>query len=370
MIEEVLEALNISYKVLSSGNISASCPFAPFTHSGGQDKHPSFTALNLGVNDFIFHCFACGVKGNKNSFKKLAIRYNLWRDIATVYSKYEDLSNVISYLPSFEESYLKKYSIKGLRRPKEPQQNEAPREKLQEILPYLKKYTTYLEKRGIDRQVAYDFKLGFDDKKKAIIFPIFNSDYKLVAYSYRFLAGEKKYHHLPGFAYGNHFYGEHQLNQYVFSLAFGIDGDERMFKKVSRYFTKVFEENRIKINHNYLFIVEGFFDVLKLYSFGFLAVATMGHSAISPRRRALLISYVLNHSRFAELSGDSTSKARFIILGDGDKSGKDYVLKLYKDLKTDFVTVSQLVCPEGKDPADFSTREEFILVFKSKLSCI
>lgn len=367
MITEIFEALGIKYKVLSSGNLSASCPFAPFTHSGGVDKHPSFTALELGVNDFVFHCFACGVKGNKVSFKKLALKYGLWRDIAAIYSKYEDLANVVSYLPDFEQTYFRRYSIKGLRQPRQDKTSDVPREKLAEVVPLLKKYVSYLSTRGIDREVAFDFKIGYDANKRAIIFPIFDVNYKFVAYSYRFLTGERKYYHLPGFVYGDYFYGEHQLNQYVFSLVWGIDGDEKMFQKVTKYFTKLFAQNRINLNYDYLFIVEGFFDVLKLYSFGFLSVATMGHSSISSRRRGLLINYILNHSRFSEMMGNTKSRPHIVVLGDGDKSGKEFADKLYREIKEDFLAVSRLICPDGMDPADFKTREEFIKFLSDNL---
>ena len=132
-----------------------------------------------------------------------------------------------------------------------------------------------------------------------------------------------------------------------------------MFKKVHAYFSSYCDNTKLNLNYSMLFIVEGFFDVLKLYQFGFLGVSTMGHSSISARRRGLLFRYFLDLHRFSELTGQNVS-GKIVVLGDGDSAGRKYANTLYKELKSDFLRVGMCICPSGKDPADFENKEEFV----------
>jgi len=363
MVEEILRALNLKFKLTSSGNYVASCPFGS-RHSDGFDRHPSFSAVDLNDNDFLFNCFACGVKGNSRIFARLSKEYGFYHLVQPVLDRILNPSpkERVKSLQSFTSIYAQRILGKPLRSNVNRSHNFdeiVPSPDLNdEIKERLLRYTPYLAKRGIDRAIAKDFKIGYDERDNSILIPIFTEDLKLVAFSKRFIRGTKKYKHSSSFRYSNIFYGEHLLNRdIILSSFFQLEAEN--YKDSLSFVSSRIENGLVNLSYKYLFIVEGFFDVMKIYSFSYPAIAIMGSSNLTGRRLHLLLNYFVLYSKVCSLKGTQPDNY-IVILGDGDSAGKHYVDEMYKVLQKEFLRVIKLICPSGLDPGDFGTREEFI----------
>jgi DNA primase len=357
MVEEILTALGRRYRVTSSGNYIASCPFSLANHKNGVDRHPSFTMLPIDNDDFVFHCFACGVKGNKVVFARLAKEHGFYDRIRDIFERYGFSDNPkirITKLENFDGLYWRKLIGQPLikRKVSGTLENEGVED---DIKQRLLRYVKYYEKRRISKELAYDFKLGYDERDKAVIFPLFTKELKLVAYSKRYInKGFLKYKHKSGFKFSLTFYGEHLLNENIIYSTFvpGIEGQHLEFVRSK------LKNGLVDLNYKFLFIVEGPFDVLRIYDFGYPALGFMGNSGFEERRLSLLFGYYKSYAKLAELAGISND-CYVILLPDGDNAGKIYAEKLGKELSKHFIRVYTVLAPSGLDPSDFQNKEVF-----------
>ena len=64
-VQAILEHIGVSTEGVvptSKGQVSVSCPLAPWTHKSDVDEHPSLS-VNVSKTPSVFHCFACGESG-------------------------------------------------------------------------------------------------------------------------------------------------------------------------------------------------------------------------------------------------------------------------------------------------------------------
>jgi len=275
-----------------------SCPFA-YLHLDGDDKTPSFA---IHKETGVWHCFTCGEKGTLVSLiKKLK---NVSDSVAQqIIQGYEDVS--------FQR--IKK-KLSNLRE----QHSERKAEVKVITLPGLvevetcKKALQYLQNRGLYLNVIRKFNIQFCQRglyKDRLIIPIFY-ERKCVGFIARDITdqAESKYL-LPS---------EFKKSKYLFNID--------------------------TINSNKpVWLVEGVFDVLKLFQFGLRNVVAVFGSEVSDTQVALLLR---KNVREVVLCFDSDQA--------GTKVMKNFIRKYNQFFK---VCVTQL--PDLKDPGDLSTIDEF-----------
>jgi DNA primase len=227
------------YQLLSSlkprgDELVGLCPFCQ------QDYYPTSFSANTRKN--IFHCFACGVKGNVLDFvcqkEKVSIR---------------------EAGLSLQDWFLKE------KPPVSPQESLNPPLTFQ--LKKLKKDHPYLKERGLKKETIEEFGLGYCQRglmKGRIVIPIYDERGQLVAYAGRYPAsqvpqGESKYLFPPNF----------KKNLLLYNLQRAKDFSQ--------------EEG--------LILVEGFFEVFDLWQKGVKNVVSLMGISLSPEQEKLLLSH-------------------------------------------------------------------------------
>ena len=314
-IETVLSYVNIVDEVSGfvklkkvGQNYSGLCPF----HS---EKTPSF---HVNETKGLYYCFGCGKGGNVIGFLK---------DI-----KGDSFKEVIDYLK-------KKYNIPledtKFYRTAQTAANEAPLKKIlnlalnfyyENLFVYMSSsghIMKYLKDRGIDENTARDFKLGYAGFGNGLTALLLNNKADLdIAVNAGLLI--KKQEHNRG-------YSDRFVNKLIIpimdragepvALASRIilkEGEASPLnfpKYINTNNSEIFVKNNTLYGldkalpfikkENAVFVVEGYFDMITLYSRGVKnAVATMG--------TALSKNHIVNLSRLCD---------EIILLYDGDKAG-------------------------------------------------
>ena len=314
-IETVLSYVNIVDEVAGfvklkkvGQNYSGLCPF----HS---EKTPSF---HVNESKGLYYCFGCGKGGNVIGFLK---------DI-----KGESFKEVIDYLK-------KKYNIPledtKLYKSDKIRENEAPLKKIlnlalnfyyENLFVYMSSsghIIKYLNDRGIDENTARDFKLGYAGFGNGLAALLLNNKVDLdTAVNAGLLIKKPEY---------NRGYSDRFVNKLIIpimdragepiALASRIilrEGEASPLnfpKYINTNNSEIFVKNNTLYGldkalpfikkENAVFVVEGYFDMITLYSKGIKnVVATMG--------TALSKNHIVNLSRLSD---------EIILLYDGDKAG-------------------------------------------------
>jgi DNA primase len=315
LIEDVLSKLDIvdvisSYITLkpSGRNFIALCPF----HA---EKTPSFV---VSPEKQIFKCFGCGVGGN----------------VITFLEKYENLS--------FKEALKRAAQLAGIELSRDIYEDERTSE-LEEAAykaalffnAQIESVNEYLESRGINRELANKFLLGFapsgytkeigikeETQRKLnlisssgkeffsgrLIIPIFNHSGKVVAFGARALK-------------------ENQQPKYINSP------ESEIFKKSFILFG--FNQSRDEIlKRREIIIVEGYFDVISLYGCGI-------RNVVAPMGTSLTKEQAKTARRYAD---------KVILMFDGDSAGRKATLRassIFSEIGIETWVVS---LPQGEDP--------------------
>jgi len=354
--DDIARALGLQYKITTTGNYVLNCPFAPWTHTGGKDENPSFTALD--VNDgFIFNCFACGVRGNHFRFYELAQKYNF---ASQIYDLFKDRFWDIKIDDFDPFKHYKRFKFKKT-------EGEAVKTDYEKIKDKLLIYHSYLKQRGIDEKIAFAFLLGYDDEKKGIIIPVYDINLNPVAYSLRLINENNpslKYLHEKYYKVSEYWYAEFLLNPLVQAFYWKKEPPMENDNRGKLYVDFISDKIDHYLDYSVLFIVEGFFDAMKIFSFNFPAIAFSGVPTVTYRRISVLNEYIKNFNYFIGNSG-KILYPRIIALTDGDEAGKKYVEHFQKNLKPHVYNLVCLYCPKGMDPGDFKDKNEFIEFLKS-----
>ncbi len=302
-------------------NFTALCPFHP-------EKTPSFV---VSPEKQIFKCFGCGVGGNAITFVE----------------KYEGIS--------FLEAVRRVAEICGVELPQEGFKEREEGAELEEFgyraaklfNSHLEKVLPYLQERGVDRETAERFLLGYAPKgylkelkgvpKEALealglinssgreffsdrlIIPIFNHSGKVVAFAGRALREESppKYINSP---------------------------ESSLFKKGSLLYGFYQSKEEI-LKSRKVIVVEGYFDVISLHRLGLKgAVAPMGTSLTE------------NHGRFIKRYCNKP-----LLLFDGDGAGRKATVRsagIFLKLGCEPLVVQ---LPDGEDPDSLSRRNPELL---------
>lgn len=244
----VLEALGARRIKPEGSRVSAGCPFAPYRHTEGTDKNPSFVMEVNPSGPSKFFCYACKAAGKK----AISLLY-CWKDCTGEWRS--DLHDLIRDQEggSLRERYGKLGSYDERRRMTRRPRTETSWEvkgyerafTLDDYGEILKTIPSYAIHRGITKEQAKRWKIGFDQEWQRMFITILDETQKMVGYSKRAILGdqEPKYLHAKDMAKEKYLYGE------------------------------AFLDRRVRLG----FISEGFMDVLALERYGWKnPLGTMG----------------------------------------------------------------------------------------------
>ena len=302
-IEDILNLLKLS---LTNGklkdienkgdNLLVTCPH----HDGGHENKP---ACNIYIgNDTelpygYFNCFVCGEKG---SFLKFVAECF---DAPESYAKAWLLKNFGGEL--INKAFFMGPAI-------DINKNKVKKQGLDEsILDKYQKWTPYLAKRKLSREVCELFKVRYDPKYRQVIFPAYDMRGRLVMMPKRSIDTKT-------------FYLDKDVEKPVYCLDYIM-------------------KNNIKT----AVITEGPFDCLTSYEYGYPAVATLG--------------------KISDYQIEQLNKSCLTVLYacfDNDDAGRSFLATLKRKLTKRIIIIETKFPNNRKDINDMS-KEEFEKVIKS-----
>lgn len=351
-IEYVLRQLGCD-KINTHGDwVASSCPLASWKHRSGSDKHPSFSVAVDAEGVSGCKCHACNFKGsllellwtvkrlskrnmddlmlfvrrnNGGGFDGLVEKIHQKRKLEAeteaapkpVFPAWDSSREVAGItglvqgdwvkkldggddLPILPESTLKKFKpCEGV------------------VLDYLtgSGESDFGERRALTPQMLADWELCWDSSFRKITIPVRDLKKRLVGYSQRSLDPKKvkgpKYMHSKGFKRDFYLYGE-------------------------QYWSEVKREACC--------IIEGFFDAMRLRSYGYAVAATMGTHLSDFQIEKLVRNF-----------------ERFIIVPDGDEPGYE-AARVWRDKLSVRLPTTVARTPLGYDPDNFSEKQSHALL--------
>ena len=326
------------------------CPFH-------NDTHPS---MSISPEKQIFMCFVCHHGGNVFTFLQDYLKISYIEAVKMVTSMgHVDLGNFTLYEgqkkvnqelePYFQmhEEANRIYKHYLSTKPAILAKDYLTDRKItQDIIDYFEIgyapdkniLMSAFEKSGYSRMQAFasglviESKIGFDRYRDRIMFPLHNSDGRVVGFSgriYKKSQNEAKYINSPEskiFVKGETLYNYHRIKELV----------------------------RDKEN---IIIVEGFMDVIALYKAGIEnTVAIMG-TAFTFEHLTMLKRLTRN----------------IVLCLDGDQAGQNAMIKCIDTLVPQGFHVSVVVIPQGMDPDEFLDkrgRDELLALFEHPISSL
>ena len=331
-LDELLQRVNILdvisqyVKLRRTGkNFVGLCPFH-------KEKTPSFS---VSIEKQIYYCFGCHEGGNVINFLMKYERLSFQETLENLASQYGVEINR-------KESTRRTNSFDALLKLTDYYHSNLKNSKFA---------LQYLEKRGIDRGVIDEFKIGFSDGqgynmkvflkdagipndvllatgilrikdgdiydifRGRVVIPIFNVNKKVIGFGGRTIEkdGFPKYINSP----------ESPIFSKRLSL-FGID-------KTKKYIAEKDEA----------FIVEGYFDLISLYTSGLKNVVSTLGTSVTEEQLSKLRNYTEN----------------ITLMLDGDEAGIKSALRLIELFSELDINGNMVVLPEGHDPDSFVRKE-------------
>ena len=313
--------------------VLAQCPISPWTHSSGIDRNPSFSirpSINVTSNSgataySVGFCFTCGLKGSALSIAKKyhensgdisPVDYVTEVEVVGMTTNGFKKSNIqMGYRVLSKMKFGKKY-----KESKKISDKDLGIIDWKEIEKYMGSVPKYILDRGISVDTCKAFKLGHDKERSSLVIPFVDKDGRLCGYTLRRYNSTKNQYYRGRL--GRYFHSPGMKKSYI-----------------------LYGENNIRSNIPDLVIVEGNVDVLKLWQFGYNALAVQGsHSS------------EFQIDRMLGFVGDG---GKIFIMADGDDAGvklaKDLSEKIGKRCYTKVVFIER-----GLDPGDLKDRDEAI----------
>lgn len=263
-------------------DILCTCPI----HKGGQERHPScgFSKIDKeNISAGWFHCFNCGFIGNT---------YMVLKELLGEKFDKEEANKVLG-IEDFEEDYrLNNNPIIFTIPPKEPVKYVSRKE-----LEQYRYYSDYLKYRNISMNTANKFDIGMDIRTNEITFPIRDYTGRALAVGRRSIAG-KRYEYPLGFT--KPLYGVYELP--------------------------------VIMKNQYVWVVEGPFNLWSLYEYKEIGVALLGTGTQRQLEQLLTL----------DCKG-------FMLALDGDKAGRRGITKIAKFLQRHGREVRVYCVPDNED---------------------
>lgn len=215
LVEYIPEAV-----LKSDGTYRCCCPI----HGGSNDS--SFAIFN----DNKFYCFSCGASGD-------IIQYKMQKDNIPFNIAIKELADDFGI--ELDDEYVKEQELVD----KKDQQCTICEKKIDVVYSYLR------QNRNLSDETIHKFRLGYTDKSKAIVIPMFDEYGRIVSFGFRYFDGKVKYkngkNNPPLFEKGKFLYG----------INFAIE--------------------KLRTNDT-LYVCEGYFDMMSADEQGLACVAYCG----------------------------------------------------------------------------------------------
>jgi len=317
IVDVISEYLNLERV---GSNYRTNCPFHP-------DRTPSFY---VSPSKQIFKCFGCGVGGDAIKFVSLYENISYFEaalEIAKKYGKTLDLKKTSKN----ERIFIAIDKASDFYR---------------ESLLRNEKVAEYLKDRGIDGKTVKKFGLGFAPSSEELVKFLqkdgFLEDYLKTKNLIKL--GEKAYRDLFSrrivipirdpkgrvIGFGGRRLKDDNTPKYINSP------DSEVFKKGKNLFA-IYESKDYIREDGYAILVEGYFDVLKLFSEGIRNVVAPLGTALTYEQAELLSKYT----------------KKVYILYDGDDAGRKAMKSTIPHLLKAGLEVYPVYLPEGYDPDEF-----------------
>ena len=334
----------------------ALCPFHP-------DKNPS---MNVSQQKQVYHCFACGASGNVYTFvqeyekisfieaaEKLAMRagielrvkssspdysneISLLYEINKAAAKYYNhkLNNLSGYEKDFVWDYIKSREIKKETITKfgigyaEKEWDSLLNHFIEEDI-FSKED---LEKAGLIKQSDTDKDRYYDRFRGRLIFPVFAENDKVVGFGARKLFDDD-----PG---GNYINSPETRVYLKSKILYGLN--------FSREFIRA---------HDYVILVEGYFDLVSLFQADIKNVVASSGTALTPDQVHLLSRYTKN----------------VVVIYDADLAGVKAARRSIELILEAGLDLTVVTLPEGEDPDSLvrtKGKEGFELYLNNRKSII
>lgn len=165
-------------RVSARGWIDAPCPFAPWRHKSGTDRHPSFGIHVHPTGRSYFKCMTCKATG---SVTTLATMLGNLRgvDYGPIAREAEASDKFGTSLPSFD-SMINATAIEP-----EPLDEDAFGDLFSPPDEWPREAIDFLQSRGVGLKTAEIIGLGYDPDKKRITFPVRDEAGRLFGWSGR-----------------------------------------------------------------------------------------------------------------------------------------------------------------------------------------
>ena len=274
--------------VKNERNINVTCP----CHKEGRENRPSCQVLNDPYDEKleagVVHCFTCGFHGP--FYKLVAAAFNKsdeWAQKWLIDNFGDTIIQQQTYLPPFEKVKLEKNYLD------------------ESILKDYDFYHPYMWQRNLSKEVVDQFRVGYDQIRKAITFPVYDEKGKLVMVTARSVNSKR-------------FYIPPEVDKPVYLL----------YDILQRHVTKVF-------------VCESQINTLTLRTWGFDSIGLFGTGS------------------YKQLKTLKTSGIRnYILCFDGDEAGRKGAQRFKENIGND-VFVTDIIFPPGTDVNDM-TKEEFL----------
>lgn len=320
-IVEALKQLGIAEYRLAGDreNITTSCPFATWKHTGGKDAHPSFAIKVEPGASSPYICYACKMHGP--DFRQIVWQIEALAGPGNLNKYIPDVEGLRALLMQLESplsmaSRFRSYDGKDPSDAPDTRDGAALADDVHtEALAYAHMKESYeaaapsvpkwLLDQGITKETAKAWQVRYDKQWLRVLFPILSPEGELVGTAGRAidLMASPKYLFSTGFRKARYLYGENKIDP--------VKGD--------------------------LFVVEGFVGALSVWQAGYNVVALMG---AYPSR--------VQVQKIVELV---PKEARVVLWLDGDEAGKLGIEEFKRKIQGRIPIWS--VFEEGKDPKHF-----------------
>lgn len=291
--------INLFYKMFDSGDdVMVCCPY----HKGGQERRPS---AGIRKSDGLLHCLACGKTVGLDEM------------IANCFGRTDPVWGYRWLLQNFavvkvENRKELNFDISRKKRPTRKQAESVSEEELDSY----RYIHPYLYERGLTDEVIERFDIGYDKVTDSITFPVRdwrNTDFGKTMFIAKRQIKTKRFD-LPKDR-EKPLYGLYEINQIIKS-------DRRIF------------------GCQMIYVCEGLFDCLRLWSNNLPAVAGFG---------CLFSEYQMKL-----LAGAPTRK--LILAFDNDKAGRDGAERVRQSVK--HMLITEVILPPGRKDIGECTDEE------------
>lgn len=186
-LRKIMQTLGLFHPQRSRDYLNCPCPFAPWKHPGGRDRHPSFGCRVVPGGVSSYKCYSCKSAGRISGLIRSLEHFReetypglaLEADIADMTSDFGDFERPDMLGNTYEEYF-------------EPLEEAAYGDIYPEAysIPMARQY---LQSRGISELTARTLELRWDGNEARVLFTVRNAEGGLLGWSGRSVLAEGQY---------------------------------------------------------------------------------------------------------------------------------------------------------------------------------